>query len=100
MILETFTHDGEWHARQVDFVKVTRRGIVKFGLNGSGQTDLDPDMFVFIEVSTDTRQPLRTIVDNRKAGRKRSVPALPEKTLPNKRGPGVQSRFIDPPEID
>jgi hypothetical protein len=99
MILETFSQDGEWSARQVDYVMVTKQGITMAGVVGEMGVELKPDDYLLIEALTDTRQPLRTIVDTRKAAKRAQRRGGREvaRKIRNAR-PNTQSRYIDVPE--
>lgn len=93
MILETVSLDGEWAARQVDDIAVTRQGVILAGRAGEMGMELKPDDYVLIEALTDTRQPLRMIVDTRRVKKDRAVARSIRNLRPNHR-----TRFVSPPE--
>lgn len=102
MILETFSQDGEWRACQMDYVMVTKQGVTLAGFTGEMGIELKPDDYVLIQVLTDTRQPLRVIVDTRRPTRKPRVGSRADqrkvaRTIRNSL-PNTQSRYISPPE--
>lgn len=78
MILETFSQDGEWGARQVDYVRVTKQNVVQAGTHVAILPFMLPDDYVLIAVLTDTRQPLRIIVDSRRNTQSRYYVDVPE----------------------
>ena len=97
MILETFSQDGEWQAQQVDYVRVTKRGTTEAGRVGEMGVALNPDDYVLIIALTDTRQPLRVIVDNKARRQKKPKDRAVARKIRNSRA-NTQSRYVSVPE--